>query len=93
MKFQLKKSDLLFLVFALAVILFLTALPSPRDNNPPVPGDLAHRQIKSEKECVVCHAAAGVRPVSERHPKRTDCLKCHRESMGLRTMLDRHRSL
>lgn len=88
MKFRLKKSDLLFVVLALAMILFLTALPSPRDNNPPVPGDFAHRQIRSEKDCVACHIPTGVRPLASRHPKRQDCLRCHRESLGLRTTLE-----
>jgi hypothetical protein len=78
MRFRPKKSDLIFIVLALMVIFFLALLPSPRDNNPRVPGDLAHRQLKSEKQCVNCHIPTGVRPLSSRHPKRQDCLRCHR---------------
>jgi len=80
MRFRPKKSDLVFLGLALAIILFLSLLPSPRDNNPPVPGDFAHQQVKSEKQCVACHLPSGVRPLSARHPKRQDCLRCHRPS-------------
>ncbi|HEY3198608.1 MAG TPA: hypothetical protein VGJ57_11390 [Nitrospirales bacterium] len=78
MRFRPKKSDLLFLGLAIAVIIFLTLLPGPRDNNPPVPGDLAHRGIKLERDCLACHVPSGVRPLSVRHPKRQDCLRCHR---------------
>ena len=80
MRFQPKKSDLLFLGAALAVIIFLTLLPSPRDNNPQVPRDFAHQQMRSEKQCIACHIPGGARPLSTRHPKRQDCLRCHRES-------------
>jgi len=78
MRFRPKKSDLIFIALALAVIGFLTLLPAPRDNNPRVPGDFAHRQIKSEKQCVSCHIPTGVRPLPSRHPKRQDCFRCHR---------------
>jgi len=79
MRFKPKKSDLVFLGVALAVIIFLTLLPSPRDNNPPVPSDFAHQQVKSEKQCVACHIPGGERPLSARHPRRQDCFRCHRQ--------------
>ena len=79
MRFRPKKSDLVFIALALAVIVFLTLLPGPRDNNPPVPGDFAHRQVTSGKECMACHVPGGARPLSARHPKRQDCLRCHRQ--------------
>jgi hypothetical protein len=79
MRFKPKPSDFIFMTLVIAVIVFLILLPSPRDNNPPVPADLAHRGIKLEKDCLVCHAPRGVRPVSARHPKRQDCFRCHRQ--------------
>jgi hypothetical protein len=79
MRFRPKKSDLVFIALALAVIGFLTLLPGPRDNNPPVPGDFAHRQVRSGKECMACHVPGGARPLASRHPKRQDCLRCHRQ--------------
>ena len=81
MKFRLKKSDFVFIGLGLAIIVFVTLLPTPRDNNPPVPGDLAHHGIKLQKDCLVCHVQGGSRPMMERHPKRQDCLRCHRLSL------------
>jgi hypothetical protein len=79
MRFKPKKSDFVFVGLVIAVIVFVTLLPGPRDNNPPVPGDFAHRQVTSEKECMACHIPGGARPLSSRHPKRQDCLRCHRQ--------------
>jgi len=73
-----KKSDLVAIGLALAVIIVLMLLPSPKDNNPPVPLDSKHRALKIEKDCVVCHALQGERPLSVKHPKRQDCFRCHR---------------
>jgi hypothetical protein len=77
----LKKSDFVVVGLAVAIILFVTLLPSPRDNNPPVPSDLAHHSIKLEKDCLACHIQGGQRPMKERHPKRQDCLRCHRQGV------------
>ena len=78
MKFRFKKSDYIAIGLAIAVIALVSLLPSPRDNNPPAPNDLAHRGIKLEKDCLACHVQGGERPLKERHPKRPDCFKCHR---------------
>ncbi len=78
MKFNLRKSDYIAIGLAIAVIIFVTLLPSPRDNNPPVPNDLAHYGIKLEKDCLACHVQGGERPLKARHPKRQDCFRCHR---------------
>jgi hypothetical protein len=79
MRFKPKRSDFIFLAVAVAVIIGVTLLPGPRDNNPPVPADLAHRGIRLEKDCITCHVQGGVRPLPVRHPKRQDCFRCHRE--------------
>ena len=79
MNFKPKKADFVFIGLVIAVIIFVTSLPGPRDNNPPVPGDFAHRQVSSEKACLACHIPGGVRPLASRHPKRPDCLRCHRQ--------------
>ena len=73
-----KKSDLVAIGLALAVIIVLMLLPSPKDNNPPVPPDSKHRALRIEKDCLVCHAPQGERPLSAKHPKRQDCFRCHR---------------
>jgi hypothetical protein len=79
MRLHPKKSDLVFLVLVVAVVVFVTLLPSPRDNNPPVPPDFVHRGIKLEKDCLACHVKGGQKPMAARHPKRQDCFRCHRE--------------
>ena len=78
MGFKPKKSDFVFIGLVIAVIVFVTLLPGPLDNNPPVPNDLAHHGIKLEKDCLACHVKGGERPLKERHPKRQDCFRCHR---------------
>jgi hypothetical protein len=78
MRFRLKRSDVIAIALALAVIIFLARLPSPKDNNPPVPPDSKHRELRIEKECLACHVPQGERPLSARHPKRQDCFRCHR---------------
>ncbi len=78
MRFRLQKSDFVFIGIVIAVVVFVTLLPSPKDNNPPVPIDLAHHGIKLEKDCLTCHVQEGKYPLSTRHPKRPDCFRCHR---------------
>ncbi|TSA03467.1 MAG: hypothetical protein D4R81_03335 [Nitrospiraceae bacterium] len=81
MSFKPKKSDFVFVGLVIAVVVFVTLLPSPRDNNPPTPNDLAHHGIKLEKDCLACHVKGGERPLKERHPKRQDCFRCHRSGI------------
>ena len=78
MSIRLKKSDVVFIALVIIIVVFVTLLPSPKDNNPPVPPDSKHRALKIEKDCLVCHAPQGERPLSAKHPKRQDCLRCHR---------------
>jgi hypothetical protein len=74
----LKKSDYIAIALAVVVIIILTLLPSPKDNNPPVPPDSKHQGLKLEKDCLACHVKGGERPLKDRHPKRQDCFRCHR---------------
>jgi uncharacterized paraquat-inducible protein A len=76
----LRKVDWLFIVFALAVVVGVSLLPTPRDRNPMIPNNSEHAAMKTEKDCVACHAANAVRPVPARHPKRPDCFRCHARS-------------
>jgi len=80
MKWRLRKTDWLFVAGVIAVVLFVSLLPTPRERNPLVPANETHRAIVSEKQCVQCHAAQGVQPLPARHPKRQDCFKCHRRA-------------
>ena len=74
----IRRADLVFLVAAGLVVLAVSVLPSPRDQNPRVPGDAEHRDLTVEGACLRCHAAGASHPlVIPPHPKRTDCLRCH----------------
>jgi hypothetical protein len=74
---KLRKVDWLFVLFAVAVVIGVSLLPTPKDRNPMIPGTPEHRSITNEKGCVQCHQADGVKPVPARHPKRQDCFRCH----------------
>lgn len=75
----LRRADWLFAGAVVLVVIGVSLLPSPRERNPAIPATSAHKGL-SEKECVRCHAAGQSRPLPERHPKRQDCFRCHRES-------------
>ena len=74
---KLRRVDWLFVAFALAVVIGVSLLPTPKDRNPPIPGTAEHRGISAEQGCVQCHQAGGARPLPARHPKRQDCFRCH----------------
>jgi hypothetical protein len=82
MRFSFRRVDLIFVALALAVVGGVALLPSPRDQNPKVPADAAHRTLMNEKECLTCHQATGTRPVPAFHPKRKDCFQCHARAQG-----------
>ncbi len=75
---RLRRIDLLFVLGALAVVIGVSLLPSPRDRNPMVPSTPDHRNLMSEADCLSCHSPGGNRPLPVRHPKRPDCFHCHR---------------
>ncbi len=74
--------DILVVLAAIGVVVFVALLPSPRDNNPTVPDTAEHRGLRSERDCLRCHAAGASQAVPARHPSRTDCFRCHRDSVG-----------
>jgi len=74
---KLRKVDGLFILFALAVIVGVSMLPTPKDRNPIIPGDVVHQPIKVEQACLQCNVPAGSKPLPERHPRRQDCFRCH----------------
>lgn len=74
---RLRKIDWLFVLFALAVVVGVSLLPTPKDRNPLIPADPEHRTVTREKDCAQCHGVDGVKPVPARHPKRQDCFRCH----------------
>ena len=73
----LRKVDWLFVLFAGAVVIGVSFLPTPKDRNPRIPSNAEHQTIRIEKDCLQCHVATGTKPLPERHPKRPDCFRCH----------------
>jgi hypothetical protein len=74
---RLRKIDGLYVLFAVAVVIGVSMLPTPKDRNPMIPANADHQTVKVEKECLQCHVPAGNKPLPERHPKRPDCFRCH----------------
>ena len=56
----LRKVDWLFVLFAIAVVVGVSMLPTPKDRNPMIPKSAEHQAIANEKDCVRCHQADGV---------------------------------
>jgi hypothetical protein len=77
---RLRKVDSLFIAAAVAVVVGVSLLPSPKDRNPMIPKNAEHQSLNNEKDCLSCHQANGVKPVPVRHPKRQDCFRCHARS-------------
>lgn len=74
-----RKVDWLYVGFAVLVVLGVSMLPSPKDRNPVIPATPAHVGVRSERDCLTCHGVEGQRAlVVPPHPKRQDCLHCHR---------------
>lgn len=75
--------NILFLVVAVAIILFLAT--APEETTSFLPKDSTHRrfhQITSKKEaektCLQCHDANQEAPLSADHPPKFRCLFCHK---------------
>ncbi len=87
---RLRRIDLVFIIGAGLVVAFVALLPSPRENNPPVPATSEHLGVRQERECLTCHVRNGSRPLASRHPKRPDCFRCHRELPMPGTRVETH---
>ena len=74
---SLRRIDYIAILAVVAVIGFISQLPSPRDRNPAIPAAPPHEGL-AERQCSDCHTANGRAPLTARHPKRQDCFRCHR---------------
>ena len=74
---KLRKVDWWFVLFAVAVVVGVSLLPTPKDRNPVVPKNEAHQAVTAENGCVTCHQAGAAKPLPDRHPRRQDCFRCH----------------
>ena len=74
---KLRKADWWFVLFAVAVVVGVSLLPTPKDRNPVIPRNAEHQAISTEKDCIACHQTGAVKPLPDRHPRRQDCFRCH----------------
>ena len=70
------KSALLFIGFALAVIVVLFILSSWRAI-PFIPQDLFHQGTTNNSACLTCHTPGRQAPLRESHTPDEDCFSCH----------------
>jgi hypothetical protein len=77
---NIRRVDVTVIAAAAALVGVVSVLPSPRDNNPPIPNTVEHRGWTSEKHCPQCHVEGKEQALPTRHPKRTDCWRCHRDA-------------
>jgi len=69
------KKNMVFIVMALLVVIFLYILSSGKIS--PVPFDDKHAGITEEKKCFDCHAPGRDATLGKKHPPKFECFKCH----------------
>ena len=76
-------SNTLFIVFCIAILLFL--LNAPKESTKKLPNDEQHTRFRAmkdrkeaEKYCGECHSPEGQAPLRKDHPPKYRCLFCHK---------------
>ena len=72
------KGTLVFLVFVLAVLAFLSLISGRRVPPPLIPQDIRHIALNDPKVCLECHGPDKAAPLKKSHPPKRECLKCHK---------------
>ena len=72
------KNTLIFLVFVLVVLAFLTLISGRRTPPPFIPQDSQHFALDDPKTCLECHGPDKAVPLKKSHPPKRDCMKCHK---------------
>ena len=72
------KGTLIFLVFVLAVLAFLSMISGRRVLPPFIPQDSQHIVLDDPKVCLECHGPGKGAPLKKAHPPKRECLKCHK---------------
>ncbi|MBI4843188.1 MAG: hypothetical protein HY809_02535 [Nitrospirae bacterium] len=70
------RKNILFIFAMLAVFGFFWAISGERAHQ--MPADDNHIFVTDTALCKGCHIPAGSNVVSEKHPPKFECLKCHK---------------
>lgn len=70
------KSNIIFVIFVLAVLGFLYSISGKK--NPQIPADPAHKDITEISVCISCHSRGAKSPMKSTHPPKFECFKCHK---------------
>ena len=72
------KGTLIFLVFVLAVLAFLSIISGKRVPPPFIPQDSKHSVLNDPTVCLQCHGPDKAAPLKKTHPPKRECLRCHK---------------
>jgi cytochrome c553 len=72
------KGTLVFLVFVLAVLAFLSLISGRRVPPPFIPQDSQHIALRDPGACLECHGPDKGAPLKKSHPPKRECMKCHK---------------
>jgi uncharacterized paraquat-inducible protein A len=72
------KSTLIFLVFVLAVVAFLSLISGKRVPPPFIPQDSQHIALHDPQACLECHGPDKAAPLKTGHPPKRECMRCHK---------------
>lgn len=72
-KFQ---KNIIFVLGMLAVLGIFIAISGDRAHQ--MPADENHISVTDVEMCKGCHISEGMTMVSEKHPPKFECLKCHK---------------
>lgn len=70
------KKNIIFIAFVLAVFAIFYALSTK--NVVPIPSDEGHAGITEQNMCFDCHGPEKEKALSEKHPPKYECFKCHK---------------
>lgn len=72
--------NIIFVIGMLAVLGLFIAISGDRAHQ--MPSDENHISVTDVELCKACHIQEGMTMVSEKHPPKFECLKCHKIKKG-----------
>ena len=78
------RNNIIFVAAVLGVLGLLYAISGERSNR--IPDDSTHIVDMKPADCLQCHGPGMVRPRTEKHPPKDDCMKCHKRKKGVKPL-------